>query len=267
MSTGIVIFFLATGCAGGFLAGLLGVGGGILFVPCLHYGFTRLGLGSDLAFLMAVGTSLAIIVVTSLSSTLGHAFHGSLAGRQVFAMATLAIPGSLAGAALAQVLGGDLLRRLFGVFLFYVAYRFLRPAPEAQISVDRNVSFPELAGVGGASGLFSAILGVGGGLLTVPLLNLLLKVPMRKAVANSSGLIVFTAIGGTAGWIYSGWEAEGLPPHSFGYVNAVAWALISFTSVLFAQLGAWTASRMKPEGLAKPFAAVLCLVGIKMIFF
>ena len=267
MSTGIVIFFLATGCAGGFLAGLLGVGGGILFVPCLHFGFVTFGLSSDLAFLMAVGTSLAIIVVTALSSALGHAFHGALTRREVFAMATLAVPGSLAGAAVAQYLGGDLLRKLFGIFLFYVAYRFFKPTAIAQASDGGNLSFPKLAGVGGASGLFSAILGVGGGLLTVPLLNLVLKVPMRKAVANSSGLIVFTAIGGAAGWIYSGWEEEGLPPHSFGYVNAVAWALISFTSVLFAQLGAWTASRMRPEGLAKPFAAVLCLVGIKMIFF
>jgi uncharacterized membrane protein YfcA len=182
-------------------------------------------------------------------------------------MATLAIPASLAGAGIAQVVGGYYLQRIFGLFLLFVSYRFMKPLPKSSLDPDRIIPIPELAVVGGISGLFSSILGVGGGIFTVSLLNLVLRVPIHRAVANSSGLIVFTTIAGTLGWIYAGWGEEGLPAFSYGYINMIAWALISFTAVLFAQLGAWAASRSKPEGLRKPFAGILVLVGIKMLFF
>jgi len=267
MTATILVLFVATGAVGGYLAGLLGVGGGVLFVPCLHFGFTRMGMSPDDAFLVAVATSLAVIVVTSLSSALGHAIHGALTGGQVLSMALLAVPSSLAGAVIGEAVGGDVLKRFFGFFLLLVAYRFLRPLPERGVDPDRIVPVPHLAVVGGLSGLLSSILGIGGGILTVTLLNLVLYVPMHRAVANSSGLIVFSSVAGTIGWILLGLDAEGLPLYSWGYVNLPAWSLLSIGAVIFAQAGAWTAARLDSARLRPPFAVLLVLVGVKMLLF
>jgi len=267
MTPTVVALFVATGVVGGFIAGFLGVGGGVLFVPCLYYGFVWIGVEPNVAFLAAVGTSLAVIVVTSLSASLGHALHGALTGGQVLSMAILAVPFSVVGAGIAQVVGGAFLKRFFGLFLLAMAYRFFRPDTRKEIDPDRIVPIPDLMIVGGISGLMSSLLGIGGGIVTVSLLHLVLRVPIHRAVANSSGLIVFSSLAGTIAWIYSGLGEEGLPAYSFGYVNLVAWATLSFTAVLFAQWGAWVASRSRPEGLKKPFAVILALVGLKMLFF
>jgi uncharacterized membrane protein YfcA len=265
MTTSIVVMFLAIGVIGGFIAGLLGVGGGILFVPCLYLGFTWMGLNEKLSMEVAVGTSLAIIVVTSFSSALGHALHGKLTGGQVLAMAILAIPASVVGAKIAVLIGGVLLKKLFGVFLLFVSYRFFRPPHPKTIDPDRLIPVPELLLVGGCSGLLSSMLGIGGGIITVSMLHLWLRQPIHRAVANSSGLIVFTSIAGTISWIWEGWNTEGLPVLSYGYVNLAGWALIAFTSVIFAQVGAHLAARTRPEGLQKPFAVILLLVGLDML--
>lgn len=267
MTSTVILLFVLTGIAGGFIAGLLGVGGGILFVPCLFYGFVWMGLDPDVAFMVAVGTSLAVIVVTSFSSSLGHAIHGSLTGGQILSMAILAVPASFVGAGIAKVVGGYFLKRFFGLFLLAAAYRFFRPKSRDDVDPDRIVPIPDLMVVGGISGLMSSLLGIGGGIITVSLLHLVLRVPIHRAVANSSGLIVFSSVAGTLAWIYSGWGEEGLPAYSFGYVNLVAWAILSFSTVLFAQVGALAAARTSPEGLKKPFAIALVVVGLKMLFF
>lgn len=267
MDSSIVFMFVVFGVMGGFLAGFLGVGGGVLFVPCLYHGFLWMGLSdTGLAMHMAVGTSLAIIVVTSISSALGHAIHGTLTGGQVLSMALMAVPAAFAGAGIAAVVGGDFLRTFFGFFLLFVAYRFLRPLPKSDLDPDRIIPIPQLMMVGGISGLLTPLLGIGGGIITVSLLHLVLRVPIHRAVANSSGLIVFSSVAATLGHILAGWNVEGLPIYSFGYVNLVVWSIMAFVSAIFAQAGAWAAAKTHPEGLKKPFAVILVLVGIKMLY-
>ncbi len=267
MDISIILMFLAFGLMGGFLAGFLGVGGGVLFVPCLYHGFIWMGIeDTGLAMHMAVGTSLAIIVITSLSSALGHAIHGSLTGGQVLSMAILAVPAALAGAAIAAVVGGDFLRVFFGAFLLFVAFRFHKPPPKSDLDPDRIIPIPQLMMVGGISGLLSSLLGIGGGIITVSLLHMVLRVPIHRAVANSSGLIVFSSIAGTTGNVIAGWDVEGLPMYSYGYVNLVVWSVMALVAAASAQAGAWAASKAKPAELKKPFAILLALVGLKMLW-
>lgn len=267
MEESIVLMFVAFGVVGGFLAGFLGVGGGILFVPCLYHGFLWMGVQeTGLAMHLAIGTSLAIIVITSISSALGHAIHGALTGGQVLSMAIMAVPAALAGAVLATFLGGNFLKNFFGLFLLFVAYRFVKPMPKSNLDPDRIIPVPQLMMVGGISGLLTPLLGIGGGIITVSLLHLVLRVPIHRAVANSSGLIVFSSIAATAGNIVAGWNVEGLPAYSVGYVNLIAWSIIALASALFAQVGAWAASRTHADGIRKPFAILLVLVGVKMLW-
>ncbi|MCB9784446.1 MAG: sulfite exporter TauE/SafE family protein [Candidatus Omnitrophica bacterium] len=267
MDTSVILLFVTFGVMGGFIAGFLGVGGGVLFVPCLYHGFIWMGIeDTGLAMHLAVGTSLAIIVITSLSSALGHAIHGALTGGQVLSMAIMAVPAALAGAAIASVVGGDFLKSFFGAFLLFVAYRFIKPLPKSDLDPDRIIPIPQLMMVGGISGLLSSLLGIGGGIITVSLLHLTLRVPIHRAVANSSGLIVFSSIAGMIGNVIAGWGVEGLPVYSYGYVNLVVWSIMAFIAAIFAQVGAWSASKTHPDSLKKPFAIILLLVGLKMLY-
>lgn len=267
MEPWVLVMFLVVGVLGGFIGGMLGVGGGILFVPCLHIGFQSMGVAPEISFQMSVATSLAIILVTSLSSALGHTVHGNLDPKAVLLMAMAAIPTSLAGAGIGSVLGGAKMERVFGFALLLVSIQFLRPITPKHAKTDHEITPTSLVMVGGVSGFVSSILGVGGGILTVPLLHLLLNLPMNLAVGNSSGLIIFSALFGSIGWAISGWREEDLPPYSIGYVNLAAWVLIAFGALLSAQAGAWVTSRLPANGLRRPFGVVILLIGIKMAFF
>ncbi len=267
MTPGILVLFLSVGLIGGLVGGMLGVGGGILFVPCLHYGFVFLGVSPDIAMKVAVATSLAIILVASISSAVGHSFHGSIDTRAVFLMSAMAIPSALVGSKIGDILGGIFLQRVFGLTALFVAFQFLRPVPANHAKGERDITPSSLIMVGGVSGLVSSVLGVGGGIITVPLLHLVLDLPMNRAVADSSGLIVFTAVSGTVGWVLSGWGAEGRPAYSLGYVNMVAFVLIATTAMFTAQLGTWLAVKMEPNRLRIPFGVLLAFVGVRMLFF
>lgn len=267
MTATIILLFFGIGVIGGLIGGLLGVGGGILFVPCLHYGFQAVGIEADLSIKLAIATSLAIILVTALSAAVGHTLNGSVDPRAVFVMAGMALPSAFVGAAIGHIIGGDFLQSLFGFVTLFASIQFLRPIPPKHDKTDHEISTSNYIMVGGVSGLFSSILGVGGGIITVPLLHLALDMPMNRAVANSSGLIVFSALAGSLGWILSGIGTEGRPAYSLGYVNLVAWILIASSAMVTAQVGAWLAERLEPNRLRKPFGMLLLLLGIRMAFF
>jgi uncharacterized membrane protein YfcA len=266
LSTGIIVLYAAIGLLGGIIGGMMGLGGGILFVPCLYTGFTWMGLDTEIAFPLAVATSLSVTLVTSLSSSLGHALYGNLDPRAVLYLAVTAIPMAIAGLGISSFIGGEWLKRFFGLMAVLVSIQFIHPILKPGPKRDSDITPGDLFIVGGLSGFLSATIGVGGGILTVPLLHLVYDLPMNRAVGNSSGLIVFSSLTGTLGWIYLGWGMEGLPAGSLGYVNVIGWALISMTAVLGAQVGAWVTSSLPANRLRIPFGIVLGLVGIKMGF-
>ncbi|MCL4734980.1 MAG: sulfite exporter TauE/SafE family protein [Candidatus Omnitrophica bacterium] len=267
MSTTLILLFIAIGVIGGLIGGMLGVGGGILFVPCLHYGFQALGIDADLSIKLAIATSLSIILVTALSAAVSHTMNGAIDPRAVLIMAGMALPSAFVGAGIGHVIGGASLQKLFGFVTLLISSQFLRAVPKRHEKAGREISFNNYVMVGGVSGLFSSILGVGGGIITVPLLHLALQMPMNQAVANSSGLIVFSALAGTIGWILSGLGAEGRPAYSMGYVNLLAWILIASSAMLTSLLGAWLADRLDPNRLRFPFGVLLLIVGFRMAFF
>lgn len=257
-----LFLYLSLGASAGILAGLLGVGGGLVIVPVLAFIFA----GRDFHGVMhlAVSTSLATIVFTSLSSVRAHHRRGAVRW-DVFARLTPGIViGALTGAAIARSMPGDRLRLVFGIFELLVALQMalsLRPAAHRQL--------PGVAGMGTAGGVIgavSAIVGVGGGTLTVPFL-VWCNVPMRNAVATSAACGLPIALAGAVGFIWSGWAHAGLPPYSLGYVYLPALAAIVVASVLFAPLGARLAHALPAAALKRFFALFLAILGFRMLLY
>ncbi len=254
--------YAALGIFAGVIAGLLGVGGGLIIVPILVALYTLQGFALEFSMPLAVGTSLASIVFTSLSSMSAHHRRGAVDWHIMAQLSAGILLGAWLGGVLAQWLGGVLLALLFGVFELAVAVQmgFGRP-PAAHRGAPgrwRNA----LAGV--LIGALSALLGIGGGTLTVPYL-VWHNVSVRQAVGTSAACGLPIALVGACGFALVGWKVAGLPPGSSGFVYWPAVAAISVTSVASAPLGAWLAHRLDPASLKRLFALFIGLLGVWMI--
>lgn len=258
----LLIACLALGGFAGVLAGLLGVGGGLVIVPVLAALYHLQGFESAHLMQLAIGTSLATIMFTSLSSALAHHRRGAVRWRLVAQLSLGIALGGWLGGFLAVWLGGVVLAVLFGVFELVIAAQMLSSyAPRfghATAGGPRNV----LAGA--VIGAFSALLGIGGGTLTVPWMSWH-NIGMRAAVGSSAACGFPIALVGTAGFVISGWGQFGLPPGSSGYVYWPAVAGISLASVLSAPLGARLAHRLDQDLLRRVFALFLASLGVAMI--
>ncbi len=265
-SVATLFLFVVLGSLAGFLAGLLGIGGGIILVPLFLWAFATSGFAPEIMVHTAFGTSLAVIIPTALSSTFGHRKRGNVQWHQVLFLCLGGMLGALSGAWLASLLSGDWLKGLFGVMQILVAVQLLvfnpRLPPERSDAVAR---WP-LAIVGFAGGVFSSFFGVGGGVIAVPLMVILLSFPIHLAVGNSSALIVVSSLFGTLSYMFHGWGAELLPPFSLGYVNALVFVLVAPFTISMARIGVRVASRTTHDKLLKVFAGLLILVGLRMMY-
>lgn len=253
---------LATGAVAGLLAGLLGIGGGLIIVPVLALLLVGAEFPPDALMHVAVATSLASIMFTGLSSTLAHARRGAVAWREAGWLAPGIVAGAAGGAALAAMLSSDTLRVLFGVFECLVAWQLLREYQPPARAAPAGAAL--LAGAGAGIGACSTILGIGGGVLTVPLL-LWFGFDMRRAVATSAACGVPIAVAGTCSMIIAGSGVAGLAPGSTGYVYWPAALSIALSSVLLAPLGARLAHRLPVTTLRRLFALLLAVVGVSML--
>ncbi|MCW8959288.1 MAG: sulfite exporter TauE/SafE family protein [Gammaproteobacteria bacterium] len=250
------------GAFAGLLAGLFGVGGGLVIVPVLALLFAAAGIADEVLMHLAIGTSLATIVFTSISSVWAHQRRGAVRWEVVWQLTPGIVLGAWLGAALAERLSGDYLRYVFGLFELSVALQMglnLRASPHR--------SLPGRAGMGLAGGVIgsvSAIVGIGGGTMTVPFLQWC-NVPMRQAVATSAACGLPIAVAGATGFLFSGWENSHLPPLSSGYLYWPAFAGIVVASVLFAPLGARLAHTIPAVQLKRFFALFLALLGVRML--
>lgn len=253
--------YLVTGAYAGFMAGLLGVGGGVIIVPALLFAFTLQGIGDADAVRMALATSLASIVFTSVSSMRAHHARGAVDWAVVRRIAPGIVIGTFAGAQVAAALPAIALKLFFVVFLVYIAAQMaldFRPPPSRAL--------PGAAGmtaVGAFIGAVSSLVGIGGGVMTVPFLAWC-NVAVHRAIGTSAAVGFPIAAAGAAGFVVAGWHAEGLPGGSIGYVYAPALAGIVAVSVFFAPIGAWVAHRQRAVVLKRVFAAFLVIVGAKM---
>ncbi|HEY8595842.1 MAG TPA: sulfite exporter TauE/SafE family protein [Devosiaceae bacterium] len=253
----------AAGAIAGLIAGLLGVGGGIVMVPAMAFVFEALGFGADVVMHVAVGTSLAVIIATGTSSARAHHARGAVDGKLLRLWGPFIVAASLLGGLMAGLYSGDVLRIIFGVVALFIALNIVLPIQKQLMS---HLSASPLANRVSAAvvGYISALMGIGGGSLSVPTL-VAFGNPVHRAVGTSSALGVMLAIPGALGFVISGWEAAGRPPLSIGYVNLPAMVLIGAVASSVAPFGAALAHRLDQKRLKLVFAVFLVVVAVRMI--
>ena len=255
---------LATGAVSGVMAGLLGIGGGAIIVPVLATALAIMGFDADVVQHVAVGTSLAVIIPTGLASARAHYKRGAVDTKILKLWAPVILVATLAGGLMARWYSGDVLRIVFGVMAIFIAANIVLPFQ--QRLVGHLHSSPITHRIFAAIvGYISALMGVGGGSLSVPTIAAF-GATMHVAVGTGAAIGVFIAISGTIGFIVSGWGVPDLPPLSIGYINLIALVFIGAMATLFAPLGAALAHRLQQRTLKLVFAAFLVLVGINMIW-
>jgi len=253
--------YLLVGALAGTLAGLLGVGGGLVIVPALVWAFRDAGFPEQAIMHLAVGTSLATIVFTSASSVRAHQRRGAVRWDLMRRLAPGVVVGVLGGAALAGVLSTRSLAVVFGLLEVLIAAYMVWGGRSRAGTGAPGPAGMSLAGCG--IGLVSGLAGIAGGTMSVPLL-VWWQTPIHAAVATSAAVGFPIAVAGTLGFVVTGWTAD-LPPWSLGYVYLPALLGIAATSVLFAPLGATLAHRLRTGVLRRVFAVFLALVGIRML--
>jgi uncharacterized protein len=256
-----ILAFLLTGLASGLLAGLFGVGGGVIVVPALILIYGHLHIGGDWVPHLAVGTSLAAIVGTGAASALAHHRRGAVRWDLVGRLAPGIVLGAWGGAALAGILPELALKRLFAAFLVYVGARMLiARKPSAGKILP---STPGLWAVGGGIGVLSSLVGIGGGTMTVPFLSNR-GIDLRHAVGTSAACGLPIALAGAIGFVVVGWGREGLPTLATGFVYWPAVALLLLASMPAAPLGAKLAHRLPVALLRRAFGTFLLAIALRI---
>ena len=255
---------LAAGFATGFLAGLLGIGGGGILVPVLYELFGALGVDESVRMHLAVGTSLAVIVPTSLRSFAGHRARGAVDMEIVRSMALAVVAGVALGAVLARYSNAAVLKGIWVVAASIVSLKLFLGRQDWRLG-DAIPGQPVRALYGGFVGLVSTLMSIGGGVFITALMTFYGH-PMQRAVATSSAFGPIIAIPGALGFVWAGWAAPGRPPGSLGYVSLLGALLIVPTSVLAAPLGVRLAHGVSRRTLELAFATFLVLVGARFLF-
>ncbi|MDP2795522.1 MAG: sulfite exporter TauE/SafE family protein [Sulfurisoma sp.] len=254
--------YIVLGAVAGFFAGLLGVGGGAIMVPVLALMFAAQGFPREHLMHLALGTSMATIIFTSISSLRAHHAHGAVIWPIVRAIAPGIVVGTLAGAHVAAAVPTRPLAIFFAVFIGYVAVQMIlnvKPQPSRNLPGAAG-----MFGVGAGIGGISALAAIGGGSLSVPFMTWC-NVRMHHAIGTSAAIGLPIALAGTAGYMISGFAATGLPDGSFGFIYLPALAGTVVASMLVAPLGARAAHRLPVATLKKVFALVLILLLAKML--
>lgn len=255
-----LIIFLVIGALAGFAAGLFGVGGGTIIVPILYIVFTQMGYNPDVVMHLALGTSLATIIVTSISSLMAHHHNNAVIWPVFKNLAPGLIAGSFLGAGIAGLLSGAHLQLIIGAFVIWVAYTMFVGAKKV---VSQDKALPpatQQVFAGAGIGIASAIFGIGGGSLTVPYLSHY-GVVMQRAVGTSAACGLPIAIAGALGFMLFGMKEHVHVPNSIGYVHIYAFLGISLMSFFTAKFGAKVAHALSPAVLKKCFAVMLSVVG------
>ncbi|MDH4563461.1 sulfite exporter TauE/SafE family protein [Pseudomonas sp. BN411] len=256
------VLYLVLGACAGVLAGLFGVGGGMIIVPVLVFSFTAQGFDPGILTHLAVGTSLATIIFTSINSVREHHRKGAVRWPVFVWMAVGILIGAGFGSMTAAAIQGPMLQKIIGVFAILVAIQMgLDLKPKASREVPGK---PGLTLAGGVIGWASAIFGIGGGSLTVPFLTWR-SVPIQQAVATSAACGLPIAAASALSFMALGWNNPGLPPYSIGFIYLPALVGIAATSMLFARFGARLAHRLSPRLLKRLFALLLLSVGLNFL--
>ncbi len=262
-SLSFLLGYLVFGAAAGIIAGLLGVGGGIVVVPALYFFFTAQGFPHEIVMQMALGTSLASIIFTSVSSSVAHQRRGAVDWAVVKSIAPGILIGTFAGAFLAARLSTGFLKGFFVVFLYYVSTQML-----LNIKPKAHRQTPGAGGMFGAGsviGLVSSLVGIGGGTMSVPFL-VWCNMAMHTAVGTASAIGFPIALAGTLGYVINGLGVASVPSLSLGFINLPALLGIVSVSVLTAPYGAKLAHSLPVPSLKRVFAFFLLVTATKMLW-
>ena len=257
-----LISFLALGCFVGFTAGLLGIGGGGILVPILTFIFLRMGLATNNVIHIALGTSMACIIVTSLSSLLAHNKKGTVQWQTVKSMTVGVVLGSFIAAQIASYLSTLYLAIVFSAFMAWTALKMLSRKSHAIPTTalkNTNMFYPAFS-IGGLSALVS----IGGGSLIVPYLTNR-NVDIKTAIGTSAAIGFPISVAGAIGYTLNTIETNGTMDHQVGFIYLPAVILISLASFLFAPLGASISHRLPTKVLKTIFACLLIILSLKML--
>ncbi len=254
--------YFAFGAAAGVIAGLLGVGGGIVVVPALYWFFTLQGFSQEIIMQMALGTSLAAICFTSVSSFRAHHRRGAVLWPIVKTITPGILVGTFAGSCVAARLPTGFLKGFFVCFLYYVSAQMLlniKPKPSRQLPGKAG-----MFGAGATIGAVSSLVGIGGGTLSVPFMTWC-NIPMHTAVGTSAAIGFPIAVAGTIGYIINGLGTANLPSLSLGYISLPALVGIAGVSFLTAPYGAKLAHKLPVATLKRVFALFLLAMATRML--
>jgi uncharacterized protein len=252
------------GMVSGLLAGLFGIGGGLVIVPVLVILFKAQGFPAEMVMLMAVATSLATIILTAIASVVAHHRLGSVVWSKVFRLSPGIMTGAAFGAVVAEHISADTLRYILVIFLIYVGIQMalqVKPKPD-RIKQSKGLDFL----IANVIGLLSSIVGIGGGTLTVPYL-VHGQMPMRNAVAVASACGLPIAFAGTVSYTVLGWDAMHLPEWSLGYVYLPAVLGTGLSSIFTAPIGAKWVHKLPASKLKRYFSLLLFVMAAKLIWY
>lgn len=255
---------LATGCVAGFMAGLFGIGGGIIIVPVLEFTLGKLGVDPAIRMHVAVATSLAIIIPTSLSSARAHHQRQAVDMAIVKRWALFILGGALAGAWIASQVHSRVLAMVFASFALLVALKMI-VLPKSHNVTDGVPQAALVAIIPTTIGCLSSMMGIGGGTFSVIALTLFNQ-PIHRAVGTAALLGLFISLPGTMGFMVAGWNDARLPPGSLGYVSLLGFALIAPVTVMTAPLGAKIAHSFSEKKLGMLFGIFLLLAATRMFY-
>ena len=259
-----LIILAITGIGVGFATGLLGVGGGFILVPVQFFLLQSLGIDPDTAIRISFGTSLAVMLPTALSGVYIHYKNSSVLVKPAIYMGLGGFFGGLMGGFIATHIPGNILKLLFGFLVFFVVINFLsHKNPEG----DRKkiLDFYHLIFYGILAGIASGLLGIGGGIVLIPIMIILLGFSMIEAVGTSTAVIILTSVGGIISYAFNGLATPGLPEYSVGYINILQLVILTGFSIPMARAGAKIAHKFPENILRYVFSIILIYIGLKMI--
>jgi len=265
MSEVDILILLGTGVAVGLAQGILGVGGGFVMVPVLVAVFLRQDLPVDLAVRLAFGTSLLVIFTTATSSSWAHHREGNVWWKAAVVLGVAGAGGAAIGSTLtSQVISGEVMKSVLGGMLILVGLRMLLSLQPESEGEPRDKPILWFAW-GFPIGIVVGLVGVGGGILAVPLMTLVFRFKMKQAVGTSSAMMLFTASAGALGYFLNGRGASGLPDYSVGYINLVAWMCVAATGVVVAQIGAKMGQKLTERVVRVIFVLLMFYMGLDML--
>jgi uncharacterized membrane protein YfcA len=258
----VLITYCGVGAIAGVLAGLLGIGGGLVIVPMLVYIMGIQGVSSEVLMHVALGTSMASIMFTSVSSFMAHHKRGAVRWEVVRRIVIGIFTGTFLGSCFAAAMSTGFLKGFFCIFLYVVATQMLmnkKPKPSRDLPGTLG-----MFATGNVIGSVSSLVGIGGGTLSVPFM-VWCNIPVHHAIGTSAAIGLPIAVAGTIGYIFNGWGLDSLPVYSIGYISLPALLGIASISVLTAPLGVRLAHSLPVDKLKRIFAVLLYVVGTKML--